>query len=208
MDAFKAHVEVQDLRQLHFIKALVFRDQCAHLGANVLRRRGFGLAQGASISAILARMEQELALRHGTVAEHSMQLADVGLRDACSGCIDDMADTGDVVVRLDQIIYLDRLEAHRDFAFLIDLFHLSEHEPVACQTVRAVAEVDLYVIVKSVVDLLGALALQMLHKLGKFGRFWLQLGWFLSVCRYIPDTVFLYRTGDSAVSAVSESFGP
>ena len=72
-----------------------------------------------------------------------------------------------------------------------------------CQTVGAVAEVDLYVIVETVVDLLGALTLQLLHKLGKFRRFWLQLDWFLRVCRYIPDSVFLYRTRDSAVSAVS-----
>ena len=58
-----------------------------------------------------------------------------------------MADTGDVVIRLDQIIHLDRFKARGYLTFLVDFLHLSEHEPVACQTVRAVAEVDLYVIV-------------------------------------------------------------
>ena len=101
MDTLEAHVEVQDLRQFHFIKAFVFRDQSTHLGANVLRRRGFCLAKGTGISAVLARMKQELTLRHGAVAEHGMQLADVGLRDARCGCINDVADTGNVVVSLD-----------------------------------------------------------------------------------------------------------
>ena len=111
-------------------------------------------------------MKLEFALRHGAVAEHGVELADIRLGDARCGCIDDMVDTGNVVVRLDEIIHLDRLETRGDLAFLVDLLHLIEHQSVAGQAVGAVAEIDLYVIVETVVDLLGALALQLLHELG------------------------------------------
>ena len=36
MDALKAHMEIQDLRQLYFIKTFVFGNQRTHLGADVL----------------------------------------------------------------------------------------------------------------------------------------------------------------------------
>ena len=104
-------------------------------------------------------MEKELSFSYGAVADHGVQLADIGLRKPSCSCFDDVVDAGEVIIRFDQIIHLDRLKAHGDFAFLIDLFHLIEHESVACQTVGAVAEVDLYVIVKSVVDLLSTLTL-------------------------------------------------
>ena len=165
-DAFEAHMEVQDLCQLHPVQTLVLRDQGVHLGVYILWWRGFGLANGTGIPAILARMKLEFALSHGTVAEHGVKLADIGLGNARGGCIDDMADTGEVVIRLDQIVHLDGLKARGNLAFLVDFLHLCEQEPVAGQTVGAVAEVDLYVIVETVVDLLGALALQLLHELG------------------------------------------
>lgn len=41
-------------------------------------------------------------------------------------------------------------------------------EPVAGQTVGTVAEVHLYVIVETVIDLLGTLALQFLTRIGSF----------------------------------------
>ena len=165
-DAFQAHMEVQNLCQLHLVKALVFRDQGVHLGVYILWRRGFGLAQGAGISAVLARMKLELTLRHGAVAEHGVKLADIGLGDAAGSGVDDMADTVEVVIRLDEIVHLDGLKARGNLAFPVDFLHLCEQEPVAGQTVGAVAEVDLYVIVETVVDLLGSLALQLLHELG------------------------------------------
>ena len=109
----------------------------------------------------------------------------------------------DVAIRFNQIIHLDGFKAHGDFAFLIDLFHLIEHEPVTGQTVGAVAEIDLYVIEETVVDLLCPLALQLLHKLGNRGYVRLQFSRLFGICRYIPSSVSLYRAGDSAVSAVS-----
>ena len=135
MDTLEAYVEGQDLCQLDFVEAFVFRNQGAHLGTDVLGQCGFGLTQGTGISAVLAWMKQELTLRHGAVAEHGMQLADVGLGNSRCGCIDDMADTGNVVIRLDQVIHLDRLKARGNLTFLVDFLHLGEHEPVACQTV-------------------------------------------------------------------------
>ena len=157
------------MRQLHFIKALIFGNQSTHLGANVLGWRGFGFTEDAVIAAILARMKQELSFGDGTVAHHGVQLADIGLGKPSCSRVDDVVDAGEVVIRFNQIIHLDRLKAHRDFAFLIDFFHLIEHEPVTGQTVGAVAEVDLYVIEETVVDLLCPLALQLLHKLGDRG---------------------------------------
>ena len=106
------------------------------------------------------------AINDATVAEHGVQLADVGLGDAGGSSIDDIADTGEVVIRLNQIVHLDGLKAHGNLAFFVDFLHLCEQEPVAGQTVGAVAEVDLYVIVETVIDLLGTLALQLLHELG------------------------------------------
>lgn len=120
-DALEAHMKVQDLRQLHLVQTLVLCDQGVHLGVYILWRRGFGLANGAAIPAVFARMKLEFTLRQGAVAEHGMQLADVGLRNSRGGCIDDVADTGDVVIRLNQIIHLDGLKACGDLTFLVDL---------------------------------------------------------------------------------------
>ena len=114
-------------------------------------------------------MKQELSFGHGAVADHRVQFADIGLGKPNCSRIDDVVDAGDVVIGFDQIVHLDWLKAHGDFAFLIDLFHLIEHEPVTGQTVGAVAEVDLYVIEETVVDLLCPLALQLFHKLGNRG---------------------------------------
>ena len=116
-------------------------------------------------------MKQELSIGYGAVADHGVQLADICLGKPSRGCLDDVVDAGEVVVCFDQIIYLDWLEAYGDFAFLIDFLHLVEHEPVTGHTVGAVAEVDLYVIEKSVVDFLSSLALQLLYKLGDRGSY-------------------------------------
>jgi len=72
MDAFEAHMEVQDLRQLDFVETFVFRDQGAHLGANVLGRCGLGFAEDAVILTVLTGVKQELSFSYGAVADHGM----------------------------------------------------------------------------------------------------------------------------------------
>jgi len=114
-----------------------------------------------------------------------------------------VADTGNVVVCLDQIIHLDRLKARGDFAFLIDLFHLIEHEPVTGQTVGAVAEVDLYVIEETVIDLLGALALQFFDQNWKLRRFLLLAQRFLCISWNQPSVIFENCSFNSSVDAIS-----
>ena len=78
--------------------------------------------------------------------------------------LNDVVDTGEMVLCFDEITHLDRLKAHGDFAFLIDFFHLIEHEAVTGHAVGAVAEVDLYVVEESMVDFLRPLALQLFYK--------------------------------------------
>lgn len=202
-DAFKAHMEVQNLCQLHFIEALVFGDQSAHLGSNVLWRRGFRLANGTGIPAILARMKLEFTLRHGAVAEHGVELADIGLGDAVGSGIDDVADTVEVVIRLDEIVHLDGLKANGHLAFLVDFLYLCEHQTVAGQAVGAVAEVDLYVIVETVVDLLGALALQFFDQNWKLRRFLLLAQRFLCIFWNQPSVIFENCSFNSSVDTIS-----
>ena len=113
-----------------------------------------------------------------------------------------LANAVEVVIRLNEIVHLDRLKANGHLAFLIDLLHLREHEPVACQTVGAVAEVDLYVIVETMVDLLGTLMLQLLHKLGDCGCFLFLSCWTCCAFRHKPSAFFLNCAGDSAVATV------
>ena len=163
MNPFKSNVEVQDLEQFDFFQTFILSQQCTQLRVDILRRSGLHFAQGAGFLPILAGMDSILSDIHCSFGEQLMEMLDVGLSQRLRGCLNDIVDTGEVVIRFDQIIDFDRFEAHMDLACLENLFHLRPHEPVTGHAVITVAEVDLDIVIQAMIYTLSLLLLQLLH---------------------------------------------
>lgn len=156
-DALKAHVEVQDLQQSHFLQMLILTQKLAHLGIDILGCRGFQLAQIVGCGAVRPDAALATALGEGAVEHQIVKPLDVGLGQRLGGGVNDVIHAEHVVGGFNEVIYLNWLKAGLDLVRLKDLRDLGEHEPVAGHAPVAEGEVRLNVIKQAMVYLLGLL---------------------------------------------------
>lgn len=156
-NAFKAHVEIQDLQQGHFLQVLIFTKQLAHLGVDVLGRRGFQLIQIVGCSTVRPNAALATALGESTIEHQVVQPLDVGLGQRLGGSVDDVIHTEHMVSGLNEIVHLDGFKAGLDLVRLEDLRDLREHQPVAGHASVAVGEVGLHVVIQAMEHFLGFL---------------------------------------------------
>ena len=156
-DALKAHMEVQDLQQGHFLQVFILADQLAHLGVDVLGRGSFQFVQVVLLSAVNPDAALAPALVKGAVEHQIVQPLDVGLGQRLGSCVDDVIYAEHVIRGFDEVVHLDGLEAGLYLVRLEDLRDLGEHETVAGHAPIRVGKVGLYIVIQAVVHLLGLL---------------------------------------------------
>lgn len=94
MNAFKAHMEVQNLQMLDLVQRLILGDQCAHLGDDVFWRCELGAVGSCRAATIFAWAIRAFSLCDRAVAEQGVEALDVRLRQRCRGGLDDVIDRG------------------------------------------------------------------------------------------------------------------
>ena len=98
--------------------------------------------------------------------EQLVEMLDVGLGQRFHRGLNDIVDAGKMVVGFDQVSDFDWFETYMDLACFEDFLYLCPHEPVTGHAVIAVAEVNLDVIVQTMLHTLGLLLLQFLDHRG------------------------------------------
>ena len=172
------------------------------MGADILGWRELGAVGSCRPTAIFSRAIGALSLCDRAVAEQGVEALDVRLSQRCRGGLDDVIDGAQMVICLDEIIYLDRLEAHLDLAGLVDVLHLLPHKAVAGHSVGTVAEVDLYVVVQPVIDAFGFLLHESLDHRRQLFDLRLFLRRLFGVGGEEPSLALPNRIGNPTVAAI------
>ena len=105
-------------------------------------------------NAELTGAEIFFAVGIGSVCKNMVQFFDKSLRQRRGNVVHDITDGGEVIDRLDDVIYLNRLEGRADLIGAVDLLDLVSCQPVTGHTVGGVGQVHLDVLIDPVVVIL------------------------------------------------------
>ena len=110
MDAFEAHVPVQDLREsINIVDAL---EQRPHMVSNISGRARLTHCDLIRQALVIADREPIKISLDAPLLQYAMQILHIFLADRSSGAFDDAIDSAEVVPRLDNVIDSQALAAN------------------------------------------------------------------------------------------------